>query len=101
MKQRSDGRRRAVNEAQLERQILDYLAMRRVKAFKTHDAKHKPCAVGVPDIVAARDGAFYAIECKVGKAQPTVEQQTFIGELRAAGATCIIARCLEDVERYL
>lgn len=90
-----------MTEAQLQRQILDYLAVRRVKAWPTHDAKHRPVCPGVPDIACVKDGMFYAIECKMGKAQPTVEQQTFIAELRAAGATCIIARCLEDVERYL
>jgi predicted RecB family endonuclease len=85
----------------LERQILDYLAMCRVVAYATHDTRHRPAAVGVPDITAVKDGHHYAIECKVGKAQPTAEQQTFIAELRAAGATCIIARELADVERYL
>jgi hypothetical protein len=90
-----------MTEAQLEHQILDYLAMLRLKAWPTHDARHRPVCPGVPDIMCIRDGFLYAIECKVGKAQPTVEQQTFIGELRAAGATCIIARELADVERYL
>lgn len=90
-----------MKETDLTRQILDYLAHRNVVAYATHDAKHRPATAGVPDIVAVRDGHHYAIECKVGKAQPTTDQQLFIARLRAAGATCIIARELADVERYL
>jgi len=90
-----------MKESQLERQILDYLAHRNVVAYATHDAKHRPATMGVPDIVAVRDGHHYAIELKVGNAQCTQEQELFIARLRAAGATCIIARELSDVERYL
>ena len=90
-----------MKESELERQILEYLILRGVCAWPTHDARHKPIAVGVPDIVAVHDGHFYGIECKVGNAQCTQEQELFIAMLRAAGATCIVARTLEDVERYL
>ena len=90
-----------MTEAQLERQVLDYLRARGLKAWPTHDARHHPCAVGVPDVMVVKDVTLYAIECKAWKASPTMEQQTFIAELRAAGATCIIARELADVERYL
>ena len=90
-----------MKESSLEKQILDYLALRNVVAWPTHDARHRPCAVGVPDILAVRDGHFYGIEVKVGNAQPTMEQELFIAMLRAADATCIVARELADVERYL
>ncbi len=75
----------AMKETDLERQILAYLSRpgSRAVAYATHDARHKPVTVGVPDIVAVKDGHHYAIECKVGNAQPTTEQELFIARLPA------------------
>jgi len=90
-----------VTEVQLERQVLDGLRSHGWHAWRTHDAKHRPATIGVTDIEAVKDGRFLAIECKVGNAQPTVEQQTHIGLLRAAGHAVVVARSWDDVERYL
>lgn len=91
-----------MTEAMLEKQIMDGLRARHVLAFKTHDAKHRPATIGIPDIIACLPGGtFFAIECKSPKGQPTLEQQTILGMLKAQGATTVIARSWDDVERYL
>jgi len=91
-----------MTEAQLERQVLDGLRSHGWHAWRTHDAKHRPAYPGVTDIEAVKEPArTLYIECKIGNAQPTVEQQTHIGLLRAAGHAVVVARSWDDVERYL
>ncbi len=81
--------------------MLDYLRARGAEAFTTHDAKHRPCTPGIPDILAIKDGCLYAIECKTPTGRLTEEQDSFLARLKAKGATTIIAREVEDVARYL
>ena len=47
------------------------------------------------------DGRFLAIECKLGKAPLTPEQQEFISWVRERGGVAIIARSLNDVIRVI
>jgi Holliday junction resolvase len=91
-----------VTEAQLERQIIDGLRKHGWYAWPTHGPRNKPAYAGVTDIEAVREPArVLYIECKAGNAQPTVEQQTHLGLLRAAGHDAIVARSWDDVEIYM
>lgn len=91
-----------MNEAQVQKQILDGLRALGAVIDVTHDAKHRPATRGVPDIIAALpNGRTLWIECKGEDGEASEEQLSFIGRLRANGHTAIIACSWDDVERYL
>lgn len=53
---------------------------------------------GLPDIIGILPGGrFLAIECKVKKRKPTVEQEAFIGLVNESGGLAIVARSVDDV----
>ena len=90
-----------MTESVLEKQIIDGLRRHGWYVWRTHDPKHRPAYAGVTDLEAVKDGRVLFIETKAGKNQPTVEQQTHMGLLAAAGHDAIVARSWEDVERHL
>jgi Holliday junction resolvase len=90
-----------MREADLERDILDYLNYMGGCFFRTHDAKHRPCTPGIPDIVGVRQGIFYAVEVKRPGGKPTVEQTAMLIRLRGCGAVAFVATSLADVQEMM
>jgi len=58
--------------------------------------------VGSGDLIGWwKGGVFLCIEIKVGKKQPTKEQQNFINEVNNVGGIAFVARSIEDVYTHL
>ena len=88
----------AMSEATLERDILDYLNYMGGCFFRTHDAKHRPCTPGMPDIVGVRNGQMWAIEVKQPGKKMTELQEDFLSRLRHCGARAFMATSITDVQ---
>lgn len=86
------------DESQLEKTILEYLALKNIFAFPTHGPRNRPLMTGIPDILGVNPhGIMIAIEVKSMKGVLSHHQQTFLASLAKRGAITIVARTLEDV----
>lgn len=108
---------RRSREKEIEKAILDMLAMMGAWVFKVHG--HLGQKPGVPDIIACLDGRFIAIEVKApageilqnrgGKlvvrkvkgGELTELQKIEIQRIQQAGGIAFVARSLEDVVEQL
>ena len=99
-----------MKESELVKQILDYLSLRRVWAYRTNtgalrNPQGRPVRFNVPghpDIVARlRTGKKNAkvvwIEAKGKGGKLSPEQEEWQAKAKAHGDIFIVARCLEDV----
>jgi predicted RecB family endonuclease len=86
----------------LQRMILDYLnALPDTFAFPTHSAKDRPVHPGVSDIIAVRKGRMVAVEVKVGRDKPSMEQVAFKTAVVRGGGKYIEARAVEEIVKYV
>jgi hypothetical protein len=101
-----------MREADVLRSILDYLAAKRVLAFRMNTGALKVdkrfMRFGVPgmaDILAFPDDSplqsVLWIECKADKGVQSELQKSFAAQVKQAGHTYIIARSIDDVAPYL
>ena len=103
-----------MKEKAIENQILSWLAMHRILAFKhesqgTFDARigvyrrknsvHRK--LGVADILGCIGGRFLAIEVKSQTGRLSDHQKQFLLEVLAHGGIAFMARSIEDVEENL
>lgn len=107
-------------EGEIQKAILDYLSMVRVRAWHGHgrfwrnnnqgriiQTKNGPImgqsfAAGTSDILGwLPDGRFLAIEVKKSGGAITAQQKSFIEEVNRDGGIGIVALCVADVERRL
>jgi hypothetical protein len=91
--------------------ICEYLAARRYLFWRqntapTYDkeggfyrAMPKHAMKGVPDIIVIKDGKFIGIEVKTREGELSAEQAVFGRLCQEHGATYVIARSIEDVQR--
>ena len=92
-------------ERDIQRQILDYLALRRVFHYRQNSGALKAekggfvrfGTPGAPDIVCVIEGQYVGIEVKNEKGRLSSLQEGFRDSLVAAGGKYLVARCLEDV----
>ena len=113
-KQRQDvakpKRKKNTPEADTQRAILDYLAMRpdvyamRVNSGKfqmAHGGWFQAAPTGTSDIIGwwQREGfaVFLAIEVKAGNGKASIPQLEFISRVNAAGGCAFVARSVDDV----
>jgi hypothetical protein len=114
-----EDRRKAMTESELQQTIIDtlvfdgWLVLRvngggmsledRYVVFSRWTALgYGEFTKGVADVLAFRpDAKPLAVECKVGKNQPTAEQEYFLQAWEQAGGDSIVARQLEDLQPYL
>lgn len=102
------------SEAEIQSAILDYLAARRILAFRVNSGnlllqnadgssrRIKLAPMGTADIIGiAPGGRFLAIEVKGRKGKQTPEQVTFETSVREQDGIYILARSIDDVERGL
>jgi len=88
-----------MSEADITRQIMDYLKLR--GAFVAKLLGHLGQRRGLPDISAVYRGRAVWIEVKTPKGKPTPRQEEEIAAIIRAGGRAIIARCIEDVAAIL
>jgi RecB family endonuclease NucS len=88
-----------VKESTLENDILQYLRYMGIMCWKTHDPKHRPCEMGIPDIMGCLgNGRLVAIEVKRPGKKASTLQSDFINKLQAYNALAFVATSLTDVQ---
>lgn len=105
---------RQPSESDIQRTILDYLALLRIPAWRNNsgavalgEGKSRRYVrygqKGSSDIlgVLPPSGRLLAIEVKRPGNKPTEHQTAWLERMRAAGAVCIVATSIEDVQRVL
>lgn len=87
-----------LTEAQIQKQVVDYLTRRGVVVWSTHDPRHRPSHEGVADIIGVMPGGqTIAVEVKRQGGKVTRLQTEFIEAVRDQGGIGLIAYCLDDV----
>lgn len=95
----------ASTEKLTQQAILEYLTLKKVfhyrqnsGALKTKTGFYRFCSMnGVPDIVAVKDGVYYAIEVKDKKGKQQTSQVQFQKRIERAGGVYILAKSIDDV----
>jgi len=90
-----------MNEAQVQRQIVDGLRARGYEVIVTHDSKHRPIVQGISDIIAVLSDRVMFIECKGEDGRVSKEQMDFLSRMRGLGHIAIVACNFDDVARFL
>jgi hypothetical protein len=99
-----------MKESDVQRAILDYLALRRIFHYRnnsgafaipasaTHQRRFfRAGVVGAPDIVCVIDGQYVGIEVKAPKGRQSEHQKEFQRQLESAGGRYILAHSMDDV----
>lgn len=96
-------------EREIQKAILDYLAIRRVWAMRLNSGKIlipgrkfrmvRLLPEGTPDILCFPKGKVVWLEIKNDKGKQTREQQEFALRATAEGHGYIVARSIADVQR--
>lgn len=94
-----------MKESELQRQILDYLALKRIFHYRNNSGGFKDAAghfyrfgaLGSPDIICVIDGQYVGIEVKAPKGKQSDHQKEFQRKLEEAGGKYILAYSLDDV----
>lgn len=99
-----------MKEQDIQNQILEYLHLRRIKAYRInsgmirteHGHMVKLAPKGFSDIVGVlAGGRALFIEVKMGNNKPTALQEMFLEEMREQGALAFVAWGIEDVKEAL
>jgi len=101
-------------EQQLIGEILDYLRLRGIFAWRQNaglvviqsEDRRRVMRVGMKGIsdilgIIPPHGRFLAIEVKKPGRKPTAHQRAFLAEVKRMGGIALVAHSLEDVERVL
>jgi hypothetical protein len=94
-----------VKESDIQRQILDYLALKRIFHYRNNSGafvdsnKHfyRFGALGSPDIICVIAGQYVGIEVKAPKGRQSDHQKEFQKNLEEAGGKYVLAYSLDDV----
>jgi hypothetical protein len=93
-----------ISEANVQRQILDWLKLRRVFHWRNNTGAVKLPGrflrfgwPGSPDIFALSRGTCYGIEVKALKGKQSLLQHDFQLDFTEAGGIYLLCRSLEDV----
>ncbi len=89
------GKKPAIKEAEITRQIRDYLKIMNIFHWKVMQGLG--CTAGISDIIAVKNGKAIAIEVKTHKGKLSSFQRNFLDNFKAAGGITIVARSVEDV----
>lgn len=101
-----------MKETDLQRQVLDYLAWKRIFAYRNNSGAFageykgrkrfiRFSAVGSLDIICVVDGLYVGLELKAPRGKQSDRQQAFQHQLEEAGGVFVLAHSLEDVIRAL
>jgi hypothetical protein len=90
-----------VKESDIQRQILDYLAIKGVFAYRNNSGAlrrfFRAGVLGGPDVVCGIDGRYIGIEVKAPKGKQSDHQKEFQKNLEAAGGKYVLAYSLDDI----
>jgi hypothetical protein len=86
-----------LSEADLQRQIIQYLRARGMPAWLTHDSRHHPVEPGIADINCILPGGrFLAIECKTDTGKLSPEQLEWFRVLESGSGNWCIVHSLDE-----
>jgi hypothetical protein len=99
-------------EKDVQKQILDYLTLRRVFHWRSNNTpvydtqrgafRRFVGLKGIPDIICLLPkGKTLLIECKSDKGKMSIEQRDFQIECCRLGHLYIVARSIEDIQAYV
>ena len=98
-----------MKEQELKKLIVEWLNYNGFFAFPTNTGTFffkdksgktrmfKSGIKGCSDILAVKNGCFYAIECKIKPNKPTEEQKWFLSEVARRGGIGFVAYSLDGV----
>lgn len=91
-----------MTEGEIQKQVFAHLKKRAMPGvFAFHVPNHKRArraagfVPGVPDVIAVKDGTFYAIELKTEKNGPDEDQLKAIGRINDAGGFAVVCHGLD------
>jgi predicted RecB family endonuclease len=87
--------------SELEKQIIDILAVNKWMAWLTHGPRDHPYVPGMPDILAVRDGRLLAVEVKILPDKLSAVQVDMIESLHRAGVRVLVVTRLQEVETFI
>ena len=95
-----------VMETQIQKDIIEYLHARNIRAWRTNSGKAryniKLAPNGTPDIIGYLPGGkFLGIEVKKPGCKPSEEQLKWHADAQEQGCAIIVAHSLDDVVRRL
>jgi VRR-NUC domain len=98
-----------VKESDLQRQILDYLALKRIFHYRNnsgafdngHGHFYRFGAPGSPDIICVIKSQYVGIEVKRPGGKQSEYQKEFQRKLEAAGGKYILAHSLDELLSHL
>jgi hypothetical protein len=104
-----------MKETDIQRTILEGLWYNRVLAWRNQQIpvpirkgsqiiglrKADPLTVGMPDILALKEGILYGIEVKTARGKQTKEQKEWAKKIEDNGGVYILARSWEDVKNEM
>ena len=88
-----------VTESDIQKAIRDYLQWQGWFVVKIHQSlgSYK----GIADLYALKDGQHVWIEVKTDRGRQSEYQEQFEQDIRDHGGRYIVARGIEDIEKYL
>jgi hypothetical protein len=97
------------SEAEIQKTILQWLAMRRALAIRVNSGAmfvgnrfvRFNSASGCSDILVGYRGKFAAVEVKRPGNEPTEKQAAFLEQVRSAGCSAIVAYGVDDLQLLL
>ncbi len=84
-------------ERDLQTQIEAWLRLKGYAYFRQRMDKRSTAKVGTPDFLICVRGRFIAVECKVGKGQPTEAQSRELTRVYMNEGYATVAKSLQDV----
>ena len=94
-----------MKESDIQRQILDYLALKGIFHYRNNSGAFKDSnnhfyrfgALGSPDIICVIAGQYVGVEVKAPKGKQSDHQKDFQKKLEEAGGKYILAYSLDDI----
>lgn len=89
-----------MKESDLIRKIFDYLKTLE-SCFYWKNNGNQFARIGLPDIIAIKDGFVYCFEVKIEGNKPTLLQQATIKKLKSAGAIAEVVYGVDEVKKLI
>ena len=92
-----------MTEIELQRLVLNYLRVKKIFHWRNNNIASRGRKFiglrGVADIIAVKDGVFYAIEIKSPDYGQSVEQKMFQFSVVSNGGQYILVKSFEDIAK--
>jgi Holliday junction resolvase len=98
-----------MKESDIQKQISDFLEysgflvikINNVGIMKPNGSYIPPRQKGISDLIACKNGRFYAFEVKNEKGKLTKHQELFLEQVKVVGGVAGVVRSIEDVKKKI